>query len=117
MAGNAREECPRCGMLMIVVAGFGKERNEQTQECLRCGHLDAPGELSDHTQPTLAERSRRFRDKAAEAQQMIDAAKTQSRRETLAHRQRILGNSEPTRPACQGKPSRSSEATLSVLVP
>jgi Zn ribbon nucleic-acid-binding protein len=39
---NERPVCPGCKMGMIVVKGFGFDRDVQTLECLRCGHLELP---------------------------------------------------------------------------
>ena len=37
-----RQICPTCDMSMIVVAGFDREPDKQTHECLRCGHVELP---------------------------------------------------------------------------
>jgi uncharacterized Zn finger protein len=37
-----RLECPECGMNMVVVKGFGLDKERQTSECLRCGHIAEP---------------------------------------------------------------------------
>ena len=37
-----RQICPQCEMNMIVVAGFDRDCERQTFECLRCGHVETP---------------------------------------------------------------------------
>jgi Zn ribbon nucleic-acid-binding protein len=37
-----RPECLDCGMNMIVAKGFDLDRELQTFECLRCGHIEKP---------------------------------------------------------------------------
>jgi ribosomal protein S27AE len=37
-----RPECPDCGMSMLVAKGFDLDRERQTFECLRCGHIEKP---------------------------------------------------------------------------
>lgn len=37
-----RPECSDCGMNMIVAKGFDLDRELQTFECLRCGHIEKP---------------------------------------------------------------------------
>jgi hypothetical protein len=66
---------------MIVTAGFAPDQHTQTQECLRCGHIEYPAAISKPVF-TDAETAKRFSDKAAEAEQVITTART-SRRETL----------------------------------
>jgi transposase-like protein len=39
---NIHPPCPECGMGMLLVNGFELERERQTFECLRCGHVDEP---------------------------------------------------------------------------
>jgi hypothetical protein len=41
---NGHTPCPTCDMGMIVVDGYGQDPERQTFECLRCGHIDRPGE-------------------------------------------------------------------------
>jgi hypothetical protein len=78
-----RKACPKCGMSMILVNG--SERAQRTRECLRCGHMEPErGTLSPaRSRLTDAEQAKRFRDKAAEAEQMAELATSQSRREVL----------------------------------
>jgi hypothetical protein len=81
MVTSERTPFRRCGMRMIVAGGLGR----RVWECLRCGrtqHAENPfvvfgPELSD------AQQAKRFRDKAAEAEQMKYLALTASRRKTL----------------------------------
>ncbi len=40
--GDALQHCPKCGMGMIVVAGFGLDPERKTRECLQCGHIEKP---------------------------------------------------------------------------
>jgi hypothetical protein len=47
--------------------------------------MSSPEALVAATQPTDAGSAKRFRDKAAEAEQMIDSATTEARRKTLRH--------------------------------
>ena len=37
-----RPACPKCGIHMIVAAGFNREPEVQTLECLRCGFVKQP---------------------------------------------------------------------------
>jgi uncharacterized Zn finger protein len=37
-----RLECPECGMNMVVVKGFGLDKEHKTSECLRCGYMAEP---------------------------------------------------------------------------
>jgi hypothetical protein len=39
---NERPACPECAMGMIVIKGFGFDRDVQTLECLRCEHIELP---------------------------------------------------------------------------
>jgi len=39
---STRPECPECGMNMIVAKGFDMDREGQSFECLRCGHIEKP---------------------------------------------------------------------------
>jgi hypothetical protein len=70
---------------MILISGFGRARDEQTQECLRCGHMDRPGDptMLYGTGITDAEQAKRFRAKSAEAEAMLDQAGPGVRRDTL----------------------------------
>jgi Zn ribbon nucleic-acid-binding protein len=42
--------CPVCEMRMLVTDGFKLDRERQTLECLRCGHVDRPGAKIVHKQ-------------------------------------------------------------------
>jgi hypothetical protein len=81
-----RPDCPACGMAMIVADGFGRASEEQTWECLRCGHVDSATAQPDDLplEERDARNAQRYRDKAAEADQLSELAQTQSRREALA---------------------------------
>jgi hypothetical protein len=37
-----RPDCPDFGLSMIVAKGFDLDREGQTFECLRCGHIEKP---------------------------------------------------------------------------
>jgi hypothetical protein len=39
---NERPVCSKCTMNMVVSNGFGLDRDVQTFECLRCGHIELP---------------------------------------------------------------------------
>jgi hypothetical protein len=39
---NTRPLCPKCTVAMIVTSGFKLEPEQQTFECLRCGHVVSP---------------------------------------------------------------------------
>jgi predicted RNA-binding Zn-ribbon protein involved in translation (DUF1610 family) len=47
-----RPECPECGMNMIVVEGFGLDRESQIFQCLRCGYVDAPADTKKSSRRT-----------------------------------------------------------------
>jgi hypothetical protein len=34
--------CPKCQMRMLVTAGFKKDPEKRTYECLRCGYIRKP---------------------------------------------------------------------------
>ena len=68
---------------MIVTDGFGKSNAEQTHECLRCGFKKMPTEPQSMRQALDTRTAKRFRDKAAEAEQLIGTAATEARRKTL----------------------------------
>jgi Zn ribbon nucleic-acid-binding protein len=42
--------CPVCDMGMIRIAGPSGERDKQTFECLRCGHITRPAEKNPRKQ-------------------------------------------------------------------
>jgi hypothetical protein len=79
-----RKACPQCGMSMIVT-GNGRGGAQRIRECLRCGHMEPERGMSLPFRPRLtdAEQAKRFRDKAAEAEQMAELATSQLRREVL----------------------------------
>jgi hypothetical protein len=85
MIGIERKPCRLCGTLMILISGFGRARDEQTQECLRCGYVDRPGDptMLYQTGVTDAEQAKRFRAKSVEAEVMFDQAGPGVRRDTL----------------------------------
>ena len=35
-------ECPKCGINMLVVDGYGLEPDKKTFECLQCGNVKGP---------------------------------------------------------------------------
>jgi transposase-like protein len=37
-----RPVCPKCGMSMLVVDGFGLEPEQKTFECFGCGRIGKP---------------------------------------------------------------------------
>ena len=80
-----RKACPKCGMSMIFVTGSGRAGAQRTRECLRCGHMEPErGTLPpSRSRLTDAQQAKRFRDKAAEAEQMAALATSRSRREVL----------------------------------
>jgi hypothetical protein len=71
-------------MLMIVTDGFGKSNAEQTHECLRCGYKKTPTQPQSERRALDTGTAKRFRDKAAEAEQLIGTATTEARRKTLS---------------------------------
>lgn len=88
MPWSGRRDCPQCGMGMIVTSSFNQQSAKTLHECLRCGHIDSPKSLqSAFSKETSAEnhvdRAKRYRDKANEAEQLAEHAKTQGRRATL----------------------------------
>jgi hypothetical protein len=70
--------------VMIVTGGFGRSNAEQTHECLRCGFTKLPTEPQSDRQALDTGTAKRFRDKAAEAEQLIGTATTEARRKTLS---------------------------------
>jgi lysyl-tRNA synthetase class I len=44
----ARPACPKCDMAMVATEGFDQEQENQTFECLRCSHVEAPQTISQH---------------------------------------------------------------------
>jgi predicted RNA-binding Zn-ribbon protein involved in translation (DUF1610 family) len=38
-----RPHCPKCATSMIVIRGFHLEQEQQTFECLHCGHVEKTG--------------------------------------------------------------------------
>jgi hypothetical protein len=80
-----RKPCRRCGTLMILISGFGGAQDEQTQECLRCGHMDRPGDptMLYKTSLTDAEQAKRFCAKSVEVEAMFEQTGPGIRRDTL----------------------------------